>query len=234
MSDAARPKEIVYVRCTNDTVAAIPSEQEAWVRTGPRCKDCAAPSPMWDYRPFEWTMCDQPVGSLQYCEGFNVLHDDLLRALKPFLEHVHYAPVFWQNGSQRLQQPYTLFYVHRDWIFEAYRGKWSRHTPCRVCGVFKTKNAAYHPVIAARYLDHRRVYVDDVQQLFIDKALVKELDMKKRFPDLRFHNVPIVPEPLDGDVMPGDPGWNGTFVEQRNPRPEEHELKYVKGMRLYL
>ena len=79
-----------------------------------------------------------------------------------------------------------------------------------------------------RYLDDRLVYLDGHGALYVDDALAKSLRLRERFPDLRLYRFDVIPEPLDGDVMPGDPGWDGVFREQRS-MPEPPKVDPPRG-----
>lgn len=55
--------------------------------------------------------------------------------------------------------------------------------------------------------------------MYVEEGLVAKLKLPERFKDLKLKRVRVVPEPLDGDVLPGDPGWTGRFKEQPLPKP---------------
>lgn len=61
----------------------------------------------------------------------------------------------------------------------------------------------------------RRIWGDESQLLFIDESLVRELGLRKNFPDLVFLPHRVIERPEDGDVLPGDSGWTGTFNPQK-------------------
>ena len=84
-------------------------------------------------------------------------------------------------------------------------------------------------MILERDLDARWLYLDAYGSLFADARLIAEENIKERFPNpkLRMYPVPVVPEPLDGEVLPGDPGWDGVF--KKTPLPIPPKTPPVRG-----
>jgi len=96
---------------------------------------------------------------------------------------------------------------------------------CSGCGRIKNMMAWARGAIVEISLDHRRVYQDLSGWVYIDPILAKDLDLKSRFPDLKLIRYDVIPEPLDGDVLPGDPGWDGVF-RPNPPRPQARGTKF--------
>lgn len=122
-----------------------------------------------------------------------------------------------------------MYSTHEDEL-EVQRGYYSRHSPCLVCGRLRPANGWAHPVILERYLDNRWAYLYD--DPYVDERLIETESLRERFPTLRFYPVPVVPEPLDGQTLPGDPGWTGAFKKLPIPRPPT--TKPEKGIGLWL
>lgn len=185
------------------------------------CTHCMHPGPGWSRspHPIDVVVTSEPRGCHASVTFPNLLREDLWALLA---EHHPDALV----GSCRLALPdgttqetgYVTVCVPEQRELRAYRGPYCRHTRCSgTCGkigrrVFWAKGA-----IVERYLDERLIYQDEFADLFIDGRLAKALDLKARFPDLVLSRVPVVPEPLDGDTLPGDPGWDGVFRERPSP-----------------
>jgi hypothetical protein len=56
--------------------------------------------------------------------------------------------------------------------------------------------------------------MDEAGALFLEASLADELKLKKKFADVKLDRYPVIPRALDGDVLPGDPGWSGVFRPQ--------------------
>jgi hypothetical protein len=110
-------------------------------------------------------------------------------------------------------------YVTRDRELLVSRGKNCRHRQCRYCKRFLNRIGWAKDAVVDRYLDDRLVYQDDTGWMYVEEGLVAKLKLPERFKDLKLKRVRVVPEPLDGDVLPGDPGWTGRFKEQPLPKP---------------
>lgn len=75
--------------------------------------------------------------------------------------------------------------------------------------------------VLRRSLDGRAVYFGGMcgKTLIVDANIVPLKDWLKQFPTLRAKRVPVLDEPLDGEILPGDPGWTGT-VKQNPVKPD--------------
>ena len=96
---------------------------------------------------------------------------------------------------------------------ETGRGKYCRHVFCvGGCGGGGNLVGWANGAVLRRDIGDRLAFFgSDLQTVFVTDALIGKLDLKKRFPDLRFYEYDVVDEPLDGEVLPGDPGWDGIF-----------------------
>ncbi len=72
--------------------------------------------------------------------------------------------------------------------------------------------------ILRRYLSDALVYQSTSGGLYIESKLATQLKLRKKYPDLLLYPMKMLDDPLDGDTLPGDPGWDGTFRERPTPR----------------
>lgn len=151
--------------------------------------------------------------------GPNMYRKDFLDLIEPYhpdgVRGPCYVPV---EGRRVLSTTHETCYVPVSRELLATRGEDCRHHRCRVCKRFLNKVGWARGAIVGSYLDDRQVYQNG-HDLFIDNRLADEIRLLSRFDDLRLKRVQVVKEPLDGDVLPGDPGWNGRFKERSLPKP---------------
>ncbi len=114
----------------------------------------------------------------------------------------------------RTKLPYVTVWTPPHNRLDINRGEWSRHNVCPECGCITALNFNDKWSAVESALDNRLAYLSNREYLILDQQLMDRLDLRKKFPDLRTRRVPVLEKPLDGDVLPGDPGWTGTFVPQ--------------------
>lgn len=198
------------------------------------CAQCEVPNYKWDRHPspIDISVTSNPVGcTATVAYGPKISASRLVQMLRPFMAEVQVGKVYVESTPKsRVLSDYVTCIVTRKNRLEAFRGRYCRHGQCKMCGLFINKVGWASGAIVARYLDDRRVYTDDSDNMYIDPLLADELHLSDHFPDLRFYRVDIIPEPLDGDILPGDPGWNGTFMERPLPDlPPEGAGKPKRG-----
>jgi len=154
----------------------------------------------------------------------------LAEILLPYNKHIEIGTIRLRNGKG-LADWVTINYPPGLWL-EAQRGRYSRHDKCRGCGRLKSTVGWAHPVIVERYLDEGWLFLDSVECFYADARLVEREELRERLPTIRCYPIPIVPEPLDGETLPGDKGWKCVFRKRRAPKPPPH--KPEKGIGLWL
>ncbi len=163
----------------------------------------------------------EPKGVRAFCFDIDVsfLRRDLYKALRSHLKGVLVGKVLIapETGAAASKSAYVSIVVPPGIAIDPYRGRECQHVQCRRCGEIRSTN--WTDSVAATSLAGRRLWPLEGGGLYIDSGLVEELDLARRFRDLLFLRVKVIPEPLDGDILPGDPGWDGTF------RPQKAKLK---------
>jgi len=156
---------------------------------------------------------------LAWGTGPNMYRKDFLDLIEPYHPDGVRGPCHvLAKGRRVLSTTHETCYVPVGRELLATRGEDCRHHRCRVCKRFLNKVGWARGAIVGSYLDDRQVYQNG-HDLFIDNRLADEIRLLSRFDDLRLKRVQVVKEPLDGDVLPGDPGWNGRFKERPLPKP---------------
>ena len=161
---------------------------------------------------------------------FQVVARPLVEVLRPYLQDAVIGSVE-VVGKGRLEDWQTVKGAHGR-VLEIDRGRYSRHRQCHRCGDIVSRNGWSHPVIVERTLDERWLYLGRSDQIVVDGRLLETEGLLERFKPLRAYTVPVVPEPLDGEVLPGDAGWTGTLA--RVPTPKLPEGKPERGIGLWL
>lgn len=146
----------------------------------------------------------------------DVMKTELQAVLSAYLPQALWGPVYSERrpGERKKLTDYVSWWVPYEHCIVTNRNLLARHEMCS-CGCVLKCNVNAKPALLRRYLDDRLLYSGTMHELIIDEVLVRQLDLRARFPDLTFDRLPIIEKPLDGQILPGDPGWNGTLV----PKP---------------
>lgn len=175
-----------------------------------------------------WHRCPKPVNvvvsttSSAWVEGIGglfltALDAGLAELLRPHFRGIVTGHVFLDPGDGSLQPTrFVTAAAPANQRVQSDRGRYCRHMVYGCCGVYANKIGWAGGAIVERTLDDRLVSVDQDGNILIADELVKALDLRKRFPKLWLYRVDVVPEPLDGEILPGDSDWDGSF----RPAPE--------------
>lgn len=145
---------------------------------------------------------------------FLALHESILRLLQPFLEGTVVRPVTIA-GTPTLEWS-CLHYKPRAWL-ECDRGRFAQHRQCPSCGAVSREAMNAHPVVLARDLDHRQLYLSQFNELFMTAPALEQSGLERALPGVKVHAVPIVEHSLSAEILPGDVGWNGRLRVVRPP-----------------
>lgn len=224
-------RHLVLLSDGPDPVAETDEDWEMRHIAETRCPGCRRWRQDVPYAPIHAILRNRPKYLVSTTGLFQVVDPELVDAILPYGRGIITGTVRLARDPGLPIDLVTVYGQREHWL-QADRGRYSRHNQCHVCGRVRSRNGWAHPVIVERYLDDRWLYLDSSDELFVDLRLVEKEHLRKRFPKLRFYPVPVVPEPLDGEVLPGDPGWTGTLVKQPLPAPPAH--KPEKGIGLWL
>ncbi|MBX3110324.1 MAG: hypothetical protein KF743_14175 [Fimbriimonadaceae bacterium] len=162
---------------------------------------------------------------------FKVIHKSLADATIAYGKGILTGTCRHMRTGELLTDWVTIFPLLEDTL-ETQRGRFGRHRRCRECGLLKSKNDWAHPAILGRDLDMRWLYLNEDGDMFADVNLIENECMTEWLPQLRFYPVPVLDQPLSGEVLPSDPGWTGEFKELRIPVPPR--TKPERGIGLWL
>ncbi|MCW5766675.1 MAG: hypothetical protein KIT68_11950 [Phycisphaeraceae bacterium] len=182
-----------------------------------KCPNCPMPGRSWQERPeaipIEVSALPQGVTSFVGDAPFNLFHTDLLDALGDHLP----TEMLWADCLCAVSSHGRDRSVYKYGLISWHRGVWTGRgepspTPyrrCDGCGrIFGPRDSA----IVARQVHGRRLVADAYGSLLIRGDLAAELDLVRRFPDLRLFKIPVVDEPKDRWVLPGDSHWKGELI----------------------
>ena len=207
----------------DDLVDLTPESQKNYLSTH-ACTRCHNASAAWRANPvpLDIEVISLPKGPITMARGgcfAAVMRRDLAEILTPYLR----KPMFGRV-SAREARPKD---VPGAWVtcvpgegggITVDRGKDGPHGVCAEgCGVIRPAVAegSLHGGILRRDIAHHPAFFGDDRfyQIIVTDELIERLDLKSRIPDLRwqFRRYDVIDEPLDGDVLPGDPGWDGVF-----------------------
>lgn len=186
----------------------------AWYEAMVKCPECPWPNRVWQERPLplDVELEGSFPGVTTYvlgCVGA-LIRDDLCEVLEPYLPPVVLGRCRLRSGQ--LPLPFRTVQAAKPEQVNPYRGSLAvaAYRQCGACG--RISSGSVNPTgIVERDLRGRPIVVDEFGRLYIRRNLSLELRLRERFDDIRFHRVPIIPEPLDGYTLPGDPDWDGVL-----------------------
>lgn len=186
-----------------------------------KCSQCFWPNKAWMAKPtpIDVEVYRRPKGCCDVADANpRLLCRSLYELLRPHLRNILVGKCFVANPSTPVQDSgYVTICSPPIRCIEAHRGLNCRHVQCSDCGRFFNRVGWADGGIVRSELDDRRVYQSHEGRVFVDDALVEELSLREKFPDLRLYRYDILDKPLDGDTLRGDPGWTGVFVERPSP-----------------
>lgn len=193
-------------------------------------KGCSNTSNAWDNDPcpIDLVVTSDPQGMLDLAidpldpvthatvvpGSLLMFHEEFLGLLRPYCERIIFGSVAVRSpddSSERVVPYSTVAARMKDRIITT-RGKYCRHNiPCPLCGRAGNFIAWARSGALNKSLDDRLVYLNEDMNFLIVDALYKKLELRKRFPKLIFEKVDILEKPQNGEVLPGDPEWDGVF-----------------------
>lgn len=183
---------------------------------------CFGPRPEWQNKPIPQYV--ERVPPVPICPilaaGPNILSEKLTEVLRPHLAGGQFGPVYVEDIKGIRQVPFCTYSVPNQLCIVVDRSPFARHRLCQ-CGCIISENGNAKAAILRRTLDDRLLYSSFMGSLYIDGRLIDQLDLATRFPKLEFDPVPLIDEPMDGDILPGDPGWNGTLTRRPIEIPKD-------------
>lgn len=214
--------------------SAIAETDSAWEEEhthATRCRGCNTWRRDVPYAPIDAVLTKRPKYLTSTTGIFKIWHKELAISLLAYSRGAMIGSVRLAGSKVVLDDLVTVYSINKEWL-QTNRGRYSRHSQCWLCGNIVKRNGWAHPVIVKRYLDDRWLYFDSNTDAYVDVRLIERESLRERFPKLRFYPVPVVPEPLDGATLPGDPGWTGKLNYVPGPDPPSHRPE--RGIGLWL
>ena len=140
------------------------------------------------------------------------IRSDLWDILQPYFPPHVIGRLQIKDSSIQNINSYITVYCNHEHFIDYYRGAGSLHNQCPKCRGIHYLDASIRQAIVGYSLGEAMVFTDDGLTLSIDGDLILKLRLKERFPELRFRRIPVIANPMDDDILPGDPEWSGTFV----------------------
>lgn len=231
MTQEANPQTILLLSAGPNAVAEAEPAWEDRHILETRCPLCRSWREDAPHAPINAVLTARPRWLMSTTGLFKVVSRDLAATIVPYGRGIVLGTTRLAKNGELLEDLVTMYGTPEDEL-EVDRGRYSRHDQRRACKHIKRRNGWAHYVIVNKYLDERWLYLNRYDELFVDGRLIERENLRERFPKLRCYPIPIVPEPLDGEILPGDPGWTGTLVKTPLPKPPEH--KPEKGIGLWL
>ena len=189
-----------------------------------RCPGNACPnlSPHWHNHPEPINIVVDRVAPawVEKVAGIDLfaLQVDLVDVIEPYSHDMLFGKVSLDDGSGGLQSThFSTVTAPADRRIQSDRGRHCRHMRWNCCDVFQNKIGWASGAIVEHTLDDRLVYINEGGWVLVADELVERLELKRRFPKLWLYRIDVIPEPLDGEVLPGDPSWDGVFRQAPPP-----------------
>ena len=155
--------------------------------------------------------------------NIDLLHKDLYETIRPYCSDVVVGTVSLRTLSNCSSYiSITAANAHR---VRSDRGRHCRHAQFPCCKVWRNEIGWASGAIVERDLDGRPVCIGHNGNVLVESSLAKRLELSKRFPRLWLYRIDVVEKPLDGEVLPGDPEWDGVFRPAPPPQLPGEELK---------
>lgn len=146
-----------------------------------------------------------------------LLEHSLVEVLRPHFKDVYIGRVMVASETGGLEQsPMMTIAATLANKIQSDRSRYSRHFYKECCGLCTNTVGWATGAIVERTLDDRQVYVNQDGNVLVDGELAARLGLKERFPKLWLRKVDVIPEPLDAETLPGDPGWSGV-IQRKYP-----------------
>lgn len=187
---------------------------------GDLCKVCREESERANADPhwIDIDILDLPPGVIGgTIVGVGILRRDLWLALRPYAPPTNVGRVRYAVQDGYVETEFVSLrtpYVHQ--VFSS-RGKYNRHRLCPLCGKCKSSIYTARDAIMRRDVVGKMCVVNKSGSLILHPSLVEKLHLRdrKRWPGMKLYKIRIIDKPEDGDTLPGDEGWDGTFRPQR-------------------
>jgi hypothetical protein len=134
--------------------------------------------------------------------GINIFHVNFIEQLYDYLSEYTIGRCLDKSG--KVISDYVTCYG-KSYILV--RGdKKSKYWTCKTCGAIAQSGWSGPQYVLRSYLSDSRIYQDASCRMFIDEELASQLDFSP-WPDAELEPIAIRDEPIDGQVLPIDPGY---------------------------
>lgn len=155
--------------------------------------------------------------------NIDLLHKDLFETIRPYCTDLVVGTVsLTTSGCPSSYVSVTATNANR---VRSDRGRHCRHAQFPCCKVWRNEIGWASGAIVERELGGRGVCIGHNGNVLIESSLAKQLELSKLFPRLWLYRIDVVEKPLDGEVLPGDPEWDGVFRPAPPPELPDKDLK---------
>lgn len=209
------------MRTAREETVAVCEEWLAEYLCNIRCPRCSLFNRAWrdSPSPIDVHLETDPSDVMSYpAEVFiTIIRSDLFETIRPYAGGVLTGNVFVRDDNRLRKCDYVSLAAPPALQIDVHRGPMGQHEMCSGCGEISTR--FFSDGIVYRYIDNRHFYLSYENSFYVTDFLRNKIRDAFGWADLRFVRTKVIDAPLDGDVLPGDPGWDGTF------RPQLERLK---------
>lgn len=213
-----------FSRFRYEQVFEVHPEWRIWYEKTMKCVKCNWPKrELQEHpKPLEVHVVGSFAGVCTPIAGaafINVVRHDLHEALKVYLPpSTVWGDCLLRSGNQLKRTPFSTCYIAKGEIANNWRGLGCRHMYCAACNRIGCPHFGKEAFVL-RNVRNSPIVLNHCGSLFIQRDLAIKLKLRERFEDIRFLKVPVVDQPQDGWILPGDPGWTGTLVTPPGMEP---------------
>ncbi len=153
----------------------------------------------------------------------SLLHKRVYEAIRPYCTDVVVGTVHLKENT--VSSSFVTITASNASRVRSDRGRHCRHFQYDCCKIWRNEIGWASGAIVERELGGRLVCIAHNGNVLVESSLAKRLELSKRFPRLWLYRIDVVEKPLDGEVLPGDPEWDGVFRPAPPPELPDKELK---------
>lgn len=216
---------VFELRTKYDELLSLTNDCDAIYQDLHACEGCGGLGANWRASPvaIDLVLRRPPKGSIAAVGGCGlcILRADLAGILAPYFSDLLCGRVKFRNHTPDRKHPgWVGCFPSSGKGIETYRGPYCRHVFCTSgCGGDGNQIGWARGAIVRKDIGKQRAFFGEVaRDVYITDDVLSDTDLLARFPDLRPYEFPVVDKPLDGEVLPGDPEWDGVF--RPAPPPE--------------
>lgn len=179
---------------------------------GVRC-ECRAIHPDYSPMPVDMDLAIEPPGFCSPARLAFVIRRDFYECIRTYATDQIIGRTFltWEDDDGTIgRDPYPDFvtcYTPPELTVSVRGGKRSWYIYCKLCRHWYTSYTTKPNYLLITYSHGRHVLQGRHGDIYLSDSLFDSIDWAP-FPDLEYETIGLRDDPIDGLILPGDPGWD--------------------------